>query len=122
LCLFSVYKPGHYYEVLCHVVFDMVSVVHGSGLPSWSSGSVQLCRNVPVQFSRVLSRTQHISLTHLLLQDIISQLGMGNSGGPILRQWVMSFQRTNLHLSVVMKGGTGPGELGAGQQSAACNA
>lgn len=31
---------------------------------------------------------------------------MGKPGQPRLQQWVMSFQRTNLHLSVAMKAGT----------------
>lgn len=30
---------------------------------------------------------------------------MGRAGSPQLKQWVMSFQRTNLHLSVQMKAG-----------------
>lgn len=30
---------------------------------------------------------------------------MGRPGGPPLQQWVMSFQRTNLHLSVQLKSG-----------------
>eukprot|EP00775_Hariotina_reticulata_P009775 gene9775-9932_t len=45
--------------------------------------------------------------TDRVRKDIITQLGMGSTGGPTLRQWVMSFQRTNLHLSVIMKNGTG---------------
>jgi superfamily II DNA helicase RecQ len=44
--------------------------------------------------------------TLVVLQDILNQLGMGKQGQPQLRQWVMSFQRSNLHLSVSLKNGT----------------
>ncbi|WIA16435.1 hypothetical protein OEZ85_013122 [Tetradesmus obliquus] len=44
--------------------------------------------------------------TQRVQQDILNQLGMGRPGQPQLRQWVMSFQRTNLQLSVSLKNGT----------------
>lgn len=41
------------------------------------------------------------------LQDIIKQLCMDQPSSPPFRQWVMSFQRHNLHLSVQLKAGGG---------------
>lgn len=40
-------------------------------------------------------------------QDIKAALHMGQPGQPPLREWVMSFERTNLHLSVEQRSGGG---------------
>jgi hypothetical protein len=42
-----------------------------------------------------------------VLQDIIKQLHMKQPGRPPFRQWVMSFQRHNLNLSVQPKASGG---------------
>lgn len=60
--------------------------------------------------SSILSRpaAYHVPVlkTTVCMQDILNNLGVGKPGGPQLRQWVMTFQRTNLHLSVQLKAGS----------------
>lgn len=64
---------------------------------------------LPTQaFFSLLSHPPSVLLSLAAMQDIIKQLHMNKAGSPPFRQWVMSFQRHNLHLAVQPKASGGP--------------